>query len=145
MAEWWNEKALEQLSRSEWESLCDGCAKCCLHKLEDIDSGDLFFTNIRCHLLKEETCGCGDYTSRAARVPDCIDLYTADREVFEGLPSSCAYRLRAANLPLPAWHPLVTGSRESVHQARMSIRGRTISDEFVHPDSFEEHIVQWVD
>jgi uncharacterized cysteine cluster protein YcgN (CxxCxxCC family) len=145
MAEWWNEKALDQLSRSEWESLCDGCAKCCLHKLEDVDSGKLFFTNIRCRLLIEQTCCCGDYANRATRVPDCVDLYTADRTAFGGLPSTCAYRLRAENQPLPSWHPLVTGSSDSVHRARISIRGRTISEEYVHPDGFDEHIVHWVD
>jgi len=145
MPEWWNEKRLDQLNDSEWEALCDGCAKCCLHKFQDIDSGEVFYTRVRCRLLREQTCLCGDYANRRARVPDCIDLHGTDRGEFDWLPGTCAYRLRAQGLPLPAWHPLVSGNRESVHQAGISIRGRTISEDFVHPDGFEEHVVQWVD
>ncbi|MEZ5572346.1 MAG: YcgN family cysteine cluster protein [Halioglobus sp.] len=144
MSEWWNDKELDQLSSDQWELLCDGCAKCCLHKLQDEETGEVYYTSVRCHLLVEQSCRCGDYANRAIRVPMCIDLRATDVSGFDWLPSTCAYRLRAKSKPLPEWHPLVTGSADSVHQANASIRGRTVSDEFVHPDGFEEHIVHWV-
>lgn len=145
MAEWWREKSLAELSASEWDALCDGCAKCCLHKLEDEDSGEVYYTRVHCRYLQAQTCRCMDYGNRLTLAPTCIDLRTADRRNFDWLPGTCAYRLRAHGEPLPQWHPLVTGSRESVHDAGMSVRGRTLSEEHVHPDGFEEHIVHWVE
>lgn len=145
MTDWWHEKALAELSAQEWEALCDGCAKCCLHKLEDEDSGEVYYTKIRCRYLNEHTCRCTDYRNRSTLVPHCIDLHTADWRNIDWLPSTCAYRLRAHDKPLPDWHPLVSGSRESVHLDAISIRGRSISDEYVHPDGFDEHIVHWVE
>lgn len=144
-AHWWNEKPLEQLSPEEWEALCDGCAKCCLHKLEDEDSGEVFYTKVRCRHLDEQRCRCTDYANRSTLVPNCIDLQRAEVAELDWLPSTCAYRLRAHQQPLPQWHPLVTGSEESVHEHMVSIRGRAISDEFVHPDGYDEHIVHWVE
>lgn len=142
---WWHEKALSELSITEWEALCDGCAKCCLHKLEDEDSGEVYYTKIRCRFLNEQTCHCTDYENRSTLVPNCIDLRTADWESLGWLPSTCAYRLRANGQFLPEWHPLVSGSRDSVHSCEVSIRGRAISDEYIHPDGFDEHIVHWVE
>ena len=145
MSEWWNTKTLAELTQLEWESLCDGCAKCCLHKLEDEDSGDIFYTKVRCQYLDEEQCRCTDYANRSTLVPNCIQLNRDNVANLNWLPSSCAYRLRANNQPLEQWHPLVSGSKTTVHEAGISIRGRAISDEYVHPDGFDEHIISWVE
>ncbi len=145
MAEWWHEKALTELSSAQWEALCDGCAKCCLHKLEDEDSGEVFYTKVRCRFLNERTCRCTDYGNRSTLVANCIDLRTADWTRLDWLPSTCAYRLRAHGQQLPAWHPLMSGSGDAVHRQGISIRGRAISDEYVHPDGYDEHIVHWVE
>ncbi|AQA18736.1 hypothetical protein BST95_11310 [Halioglobus japonicus] len=144
MTEWW-EQPIEALDRDQWEALCDGCAKCCLHKLEDEDTGEVFYTKVRCQYLDESTCRCGDYSRRSILVPNCIHLEQGSVGDLDWLPSTCAYRLRAANQPLPEWHYLVSGSRETVHSAGASIRGRAISDEYVHPDGYDEHIVTWVE
>ena len=145
MAEWWREKSLAQFSVTEWEALCDGCAKCCLHKLEDEDSGEVFYTKVRCRYLDEQTCRCTDYDNRSVLVPHCIRLRPDELQDLDWLPSTCAYRLCAAGQPLPDWHPLVSGDASTVHSAGISIRGRAISDEYVHPDGYDEHIVQWVE
>jgi len=145
VAEWWHEKSLEQLSDTEWEALCDGCARCCLHKLEDRETGELFYTRVRCRYLDEQSCRCTDYANRLSRVPNCLALRSADWRDLDWLPGTCAYRLRARGLPLPEWHPLVSGNRDSVHDAGISVRGRTISDEYVHPDGYDEHLVHWVE
>ena len=146
MAEsWWNRIPLEQLDSQQWEALCDGCAKCCLHKLQDEDSGEIFFTKVRCRHLDEEHCRCGDYEHRSELVPSCIHLTPGSAGDLDWLPSTCAYRLRAEGRELPAWHYLVSGSRDSVHEAGASVLGRTLSEEYVHPDGFEEHIVHWAE
>lgn len=142
---WWNSKSLAELSTTEWEALCDGCAKCCLHKLEDEDTGEVYYTKVRCRYLDEEQCRCTDYSRRSIIVPNCIALSVEEVPSYDWLPSTCAYRLRANGEPLPEWHPLVSGNAESVHLAQVSIRGRSVSDEFVHPEGFEEHIIQWVE
>lgn len=145
MSDWWNTKPLDQLNAQEWEALCDGCAKCCLHKLEDEDSGEVFYTKVRCRHLDEQACRCTDYANRSVLVPNCIQLQRGEVASLDWLPSTCAYRLRAHNQPLPAWHYLVSGDKMSVHEAGISIRGRAISDEFVHPDGYDEHIITWVE
>jgi uncharacterized cysteine cluster protein YcgN (CxxCxxCC family) len=143
--QWWQEKSLAELSPSEWDALCDGCAKCCLHKLEDADSGEVYYTAVHCRYLDEKSCRCTDFAHRSMLAPNCLDLRTADWATIDWLPGTCAYRLRAHGEPLPLWHPLVSGSRESVHLAGMSVRGRCISEDYVHPDGMEELIVHWVD
>jgi len=145
VSDWWHDKSLAELSSSEWESLCDGCAKCCLHKLEDEDDGEVFYTRVRCRYLDEKTCRCSDYPNRSVMVPNCIRLEPGTVGELDWLPSTCAYRLRSQGKPLADWHPLVSGDRESVHRAGVSVRGRAISDEYVHPDGFDEHIVHWVE
>ena len=145
MSDWWNTKALDQLNTQEWEALCDGCAKCCLHKLEDEDSGEVFYTKVRCRHLDEQACRCTDYANRSVLVPNCIQLQRGEVASLDWLPSTCAYRLRAHDQPLPAWHYLVSGDKMSVHEAGISIRGRAISDEYVHPDGYDEHIISWVE
>ena len=124
---WWL-RPLATLDRGQWEALCDGCGRCCLHKLEDEDTGELYPTNVACKLLDRKSGQCGDYKNRARHVADCVQLSPDKLDSLEWLPSTCAYRLRADNLPLPDWHYLVSGSRESVHQAGMSTRGWTISE-----------------
>lgn len=145
MPEWWHDKPLAQLNAEEWEALCDGCAKCCLHKLEDEDDGEVFYTRVRCRLLDEKTCRCGDYANRFAQVPSCTRLEQGNIHEFDWLPDSCAYRVRARGERLAEWHPLVSGSTETVHRAGISVRGRSISEAHVHPDGYEEHIVHWVE
>ena len=145
MDEWWNTLPLEALDPEQWEALCDSCALCCLHKLEDDDTGEVYYTGIRCRYLDEATCRCGDYPNRSVLVPHCIDLVGKDCAQLHWLPSTCAYRLRAQGKSLPEWHYLVCGDRDAVHRAGVSIQGRAVSDEYVHPDGYDEHIIHWVE
>ncbi len=124
----WKTKALVEMTSAEWESLCDGCGKCCLMKLEDEDTGEVTPTNIACRLLDRNSGRCSNYRQRRAHVPDCAQLTPAKIETFSWLPTTCAYRLLAQGDPLPEWHPLVTGDPESVHEAGMSVRGWTVSE-----------------
>lgn len=133
------------MSPSEWESLCDGCAKCCLHKLEDEDTGDVYYTKVVCRYLDEDHCRCQHYEERQTLVPTCVWLKPEDVSEFFWLPSTCSYRLIAEGKPLPEWHHLVSGSNETVHEYGISVRDRVLSEEFVHPDGMEEHIVHWVE
>ena len=135
---WW-EKPLRELDRGEWEALCDGCGRCCLHKLEDDETGQLFPTNVACKLLDRRHGQCTDYGNRKRHVPDCVQLSPEKLEELEWLPSTCAYKLRAFDEPLPDWHYLVSGSRETVHEAGMSTRGWTVSE--VDAGELEYHLV----
>ena len=137
----WEEKSLAQMSQSEWESLCDGCGKCCLVKLEDADSGELIFTNVACDLLNLKTCQCGDYSNRFKKMPDCLQLTIDKIAEFHWLPTTCAYRLLAEGDPLPDWHPLLTGSRSTMHAAGQSIRNKVIHERFA--GEWEDHILTW--
>ena len=141
----WQEKSLAEMSQQEWESLCDGCARCCLHKLEDADSGEVHYTSVVCKYLDESTCRCTDYQHRHSLVPDCVCLTPDTVAAFKWLPTTCAYRLKAEGKDLEWWHPLVSGRAESVAEAGISVRGKCISEEHVHPDDFEEHIIRWVE
>jgi uncharacterized cysteine cluster protein YcgN (CxxCxxCC family) len=141
---WWDSLPLEALDPQQWEALCDGCARCCLHRLEDADSGELHGTRVHCRLLDAQSCRCRDYGNRLQRVPHCASLDPARAAAWDWLPPSCAYRRRARGLPLPAWHPLRTGDPESVHRAGASVRGRVLSEDFVPEEGLEEHIVTWV-
>jgi uncharacterized cysteine cluster protein YcgN (CxxCxxCC family) len=135
------ELPLADLSREEWESLCDGCGRCCLHKIEDADSGEIADTNVACKLLDTDTARCSDYRHRKAYVPDCLRLTLKIVDEVEWLPETCAYRRRAAGRPLPEWHHLLTGDREAVHRAGASVAGRVISEREAGP--LEHHIVDW--
>ena len=135
----WEDVPLDQLDRAQWEALCDGCGKCCLHKLEDEDTGELHPTNVACRLLDRRIGRCSDYKHRHSFVPDCIRLTPAKLREIDWLPRTCAYVLRAAGDPLPAWHYLITGDRESIHLAGASVRGWTISE--VDAGDLENHLV----
>ncbi len=124
----WQRKTLSEMSREEWESLCDGCGLCCMHKIEDEDTGEVFYTNLACKLLDLGTCRCTDYANRVKKVADCLVLSAGETETFEWLPASCAYRLLAHGDALPEWHPLITGDPESVHDAGISVRGKVVSE-----------------
>ncbi|SDE12334.1 YcgN family cysteine cluster protein [Rhodospira trueperi] len=139
----WERKTLRQMTDAEWESLCDGCGKCCLNKLQDEDTGALAFTNAACLLLDLDSCRCADYANRWDHVPDCVKLVPGMVARLAWLPSTCAYRLLAENQPLPDWHPLVSGDAESVHRAGVSVRGRAISER--EADDLEDHVVDWED
>jgi uncharacterized cysteine cluster protein YcgN (CxxCxxCC family) len=145
MSEWWDTLALEQLTTEQWESLCDGCARCCLHKLQDEEDGQIYYTSVRCRYLVEASCRCSDYLNRTRLMPNCMQLSPGTMASLDWLPPTCAYRLRSEGKPLPSWHPLVSRDPESVHRAGISIRGRSISDEYVHPDGYDEYIVAWVE
>ena len=125
----WETKMLAELDRGQWEALCDGCGKCCLHKLEDDETGELYPTNVACKLLDRRTAQCKDYKNRRAYVPDCVRLTNDNVATTDWLPSTCAYRLRANGEKLPDWHYLVSGDREAVHRAGESTRGWTVSED----------------
>ena len=120
----WKRKTLAELDATEWESLCDGCGKCCLSKLEDEDTGEIYWTSVGCRLFNAQTCRCGDYANRNSQVPDCVLLTPANIPTIAWLPSTCAYRLVNEGRDLPDWHHLISGSRYTVHEAGVSIRGK---------------------
>jgi uncharacterized cysteine cluster protein YcgN (CxxCxxCC family) len=125
----WRRKSLQEMSPSEWESLCDGCGLCCLVRFEDEDTGEVIPTRVSCKLFDADLCRCVDYESRARHVPDCVRLTPGNIAELHWMPPSCAYRRLHEGKDLPAWHPLVTGDPESVHRAGVSVRGQTISEE----------------
>jgi uncharacterized protein len=125
----WEDVPLDKLDRAQWEALCDGCGKCCIHKLEDEETGELHATNVACRLLDRRSGQCSNYKHRHAFVPECIRLTPAKLKQLDWLPPTCAYVLRAEGKPLPEWHYLVSGDRESIHAAGKSVRGWTISED----------------
>ncbi|MCB2137108.1 MAG: YcgN family cysteine cluster protein [Rhodobacteraceae bacterium] len=138
----WN-RPLASLTPREWEALCDGCGKCCLNKLEDADTGEIFFTRISCRLLDDQTCRCGQYEARKSFVPECVVLTPGSiASVAHWLPSTCAYRLRHEGRPLFAWHPLISGNPDSVHDADQSVRGWSLPEFEVPEDEWEDHIIE---
>jgi uncharacterized protein len=137
----WKTKKLEEMTRAEWESLCDGCGRCCLHKLREDNTNALSFTSVACHLLDLNTCRCRDYQHRRARVPDCVQLTAEEVRNIDWLPPSCAYRRLAEGKDLCWWHPLVSGDPDTVHTAGISVRGRVISER--DAGALESHIVEW--
>lgn len=141
-AEYWKHKPLAAMSQAEWEALCDGCAKCCLYKLEDIDTAEVHYTNVRCRQLDDSTGRCVDYANRAALVPDCVTITPKVLENPYWLPSTCAYRRLAEGRDLPMWHPLITGDPDSVGRAGHSMCGRTLHED--EADDLENHLIDWV-
>jgi len=139
----WQVKSLENMSRMEWEALCDGCARCCLNKLEDWETGQIIWTNVACSLLDGESCKCADYDNRLATVPDCVPLDPEKVATLTWLPPTCAYRLLEEGYDLYWWHPLVSGDPDTVHQAGISVRGKTVSEEGMEVEDYENHVVFW--
>lgn len=139
----WRRVALEDMTAAQWESLCDGCARCCLNRLEDWDTGRIYWTEIACTLLDDETCRCTDYPNRTVRVPDCQQLTPENVRVLTWLPPTCAYKLIAEGRDLYWWHPLVSGDPDTVHFAGVSVRGRTLTEDDIPVERYEDHIVDW--
>lgn len=143
--DFWRTVPLAEMTAYQWELVCDGCGKCCLQKLEDEDDGEIYYTDLSCRLLDNHSCRCTDYPNRLARVPECLDLKPDRIGEFHWLPATCAYRLLAEGADLPDWHPLISGTPESVHSAHMSVRGRCKSETQVPEQDWQEHVIQWVD
>jgi uncharacterized cysteine cluster protein YcgN (CxxCxxCC family) len=140
-APFWETRSLADLTLAEWEALCDGCGKCCLHKLEDEDTGELFHTNVACRLLDLTTGRCSHYTDRFRFVPDCVQLTPAEVQQVNWLPRTCAYRLRAGAQPLPDWHPLRTGDPASTRHNGMSVCGWAVPER--RAKRLEDHIIEY--
>jgi uncharacterized cysteine cluster protein YcgN (CxxCxxCC family) len=138
----WKTKPLAEMTREEWESLCDGCAKCCLYRLEDEETREIHFTNVHCRLLDVPSARCTDYANRSIRVTDCVTITPEVLDDPYWLPSTCAYRLLAEGRDLPDWHPLVSGDADSVRRAGHQISGRTICED--DADALEQHLVDWI-
>ena len=139
----WRVKSLDEMTVAEWESLCDGCARCCLNKLEDSDTGEIAWTDISCTLLDGESCRCSNYKHRRKTVPDCVKLTPESVRTLSWLPPTCAYRLVDEGRELYWWHPLVSGDAQTVHQAGISVRGRTVSERDYPVEAFEDRVVSW--
>jgi uncharacterized protein len=143
------ELPLGELNRREWELLCDGCARCCLKKLQEDSETDvparLHYTRVVCRHLEQKKCQCTAYDTRTTLVPDCLVLdMDVLQQALSWIPDTCAYKLRYQNLSLPDWHPLLTGSRDAMNDAGIPVTGRVISEEYVHEDGLEEHVIRWV-
>ncbi len=136
----WETVPLYRMSREQWESLCDGCGKCCVHKLEDDETGQIFPTNVACRLLDPATAKCKDYANRRAHVPECVRLTPSKLDTIDWLPASCAYLRVHRGQGLADWHPLISGDPDSVHRAGISVRGKTVSEDAV--GDLENHIIE---
>jgi uncharacterized cysteine cluster protein YcgN (CxxCxxCC family) len=139
----WETVPLAKMTRAEWEALCDGCGKCCMNKLEDEDTGEVVLTNVACRLFDDATCQCSQYAIRHQFVPECIVLkpQTMDKNLY-WMPETCAYRLLWQGKPLYAWHPLLSGTPDSVHAANVSMQGRTVPEFEIDEDDWEDHIIE---
>ncbi len=138
----WRTKSLTEMDAAEWESLCDGCGQCCLHKLQDVDTDEIALTDVACRLLDLESCRCGDYPNRSVQVPDCVQLTPGNAGALAWMPTSCAYRRLANGQTLDWWHPLVSGDPETVHAAGISVRGQAVGEDEI--DDIEDHVVGWL-
>lgn len=139
----WKTKSLRQMTRQEWESLCDGCGRCCLNKFENETTGMIYYTDVACKLLDQETCRCANYRKRTQYVKDCLVLTPDSLPMMNCLPSTCAYRLLYEGRDLYSWHPLISGSKQSVHDAGISVRGRVVSEVGMTDEEMEERLVKW--
>ena len=138
----WLSKPLSALTPEQWEALCDGCGRCCLVKLEDTETHQIHYTDVACKALDPETCRCTIYPQRATQMPDCITITHDNPAALKTLPQTCAYRCLDEDRPLPSWHPLISGDANSVVNANISIQGKCVSEEGIHPDEFELHIIE---
>jgi len=139
----WKTKNMAEMSRQEWESLCDSCGKCCCIRLEDEDTGQVYITDVACMLFDPNTCRCGDYTNRSTLVPDCVTLSPVNVSQLHWMPKTCAYRLVAEGKDLPDYHHLVSGSRETIHEVGMSVQDSVTSEALVEEDEVITRIVIW--
>tara|TARA_R110001583_G_scaffold77368_1_gene210710 strand:+ start:646 stop:1089 length:444 start_codon:yes stop_codon:yes gene_type:complete len=137
----WESKTLKQMSKQEWESLCDGCARCCLHKLEDEDTDEVYYTDVHCRYMDKNDCSCTVYQTRNEKVPECIWLTPEQAHSFHWLPDTCAYRLVAEGKPLYDWHPLISGDPDSVHKAGISLQGKGIPDDKIPEEEWQSRII----
>lgn len=141
---WWDTIALAEMTRDQWESLCDHCGKCCLIKLEDEDDGQVYYTDIVCDLFKGDDCHCSDYWNRETLVPTCVRLTQDNLETINWMPPTCAYRSIRDEQGLPDWHHLVSGSKATIHEVGQSAKGKTIFEKNIkHEDDYQEHVVEW--
>lgn len=145
MKAFWQTKTFSEMTAEEWESLCDGCGKCCLVKLEDDETGEVFYTDVACRFLDPATARCRDYPHRQDNVLTCLTLTPGTTQAYDWLPETCAYRLLAHEQPLPTWHPLVTGSRDSTVTSGYSVAGRVVSEMEVPEAMWQERLIHWVD
>lgn len=139
----WETKKLSEMTTEEWESICDGCGKCCLNKLEDEDSGEIFFTSVVCDLIDLESCRCTRYSERTTLVPECLDLKQHDFAEYNWLPATCSYRLLIDGKQLPSWHPLISGNQQSIKEAGVSISSYAMKESEI--DDLEDHIIEWLE
>jgi len=140
----WRRKTLAHMTKKEWESLCDGCGRCCLNKIEEETSGRIYYTDVGCTLLDGQTCRCKDYPNRSEQVSDCVRLTPANLDELKWLPPTCAYRLVNEGRDLYWWHPLVSGDPETVHAAGVSVRGKVaLSEDKLGDEDYEDHLVSW--
>jgi uncharacterized protein len=139
----WEHTALAEMSEAEWEAVCDGCGRCCLHKLEDADTGEVHYTDIACKLLDIGRCRCSNYLARSQLIPDCVPLTVEALPEMHWLPLSCGYRRLAEGRALAWWHPLVSGSADTVHQAGVSVRGKALSEVRINPADITRRLVAW--
>ncbi|MBS0961028.1 MULTISPECIES: YcgN family cysteine cluster protein [Acetobacter] len=137
----WESKTLAEMNSDEWESLCDGCGRCCLHKLRDEETNSVYYTSVACRLLDVKTCACTDYTKRHRKVPDCITLTPEMIPTLDWLPPDCAYRRLSEGRSLPEWHPLRSGNRDTVIESGASAAGRCISERRAR--DLEDYLVEW--
>jgi uncharacterized cysteine cluster protein YcgN (CxxCxxCC family) len=138
---WWEIKHLNEMTRFEWEQICDHCGKCCLHKLEDEADGTIYYTEVACSLLDADSCHCTDYQNRQTLVPTCLQLTANNLDQIQWMPPSCSYRLLREGRPLAAWHHLITADKASIHQQGQSIKGKYIDEK--EASDLEEHVVEW--
>jgi len=143
MSNFWETKTLAEMTTAEWESVCDNCGKCCLNKLQDEDSGDIYFTSVVCNLIDLDSCRCTRYSERCTLVPECLDLKQHDFSDYTWLPSTCAYRLLTDRKKLPDWHPLISGNKESVQEVGVAISSYAMKESEV--DNLEDHIIEWLE
>lgn len=141
----WELKSLNEMDTEEWESLCDGCAKCCLHKLEDEETHEVVYTQIACRHLNLNSCRCGNYSNRKSLMPSCLSIKEDCVNNFQWLPQTCAYRLLAEGKSLFDWHPLISGSVDTVHGSGVSVKGKVLSENYIHPDDMEAYIIRWIE
>lgn len=142
--EFWKKKSLEEMNQEEWEALCDGCARCCLYKLQDEETGEVFYTNVVCRLLDVERCRCTAYSERSSLMPTCLVLNPQQARELKWMPQTCAYRLLAEGKPLEWWHPLVSGDPNTVHLAGISVRYRVIEEKDADMEDLESYVVDWL-